>query len=54
MTELARFARDELGLQQRHLAVRSGMGLEPLHERLGWTVVGRWPRALRFSDTDDR
>lgn len=45
MTEVARLARDELELQQLHLAIRGGMGLETFYERLRWTVVGTWPRA---------
>lgn len=53
MRELARIARAD-GLQQLHLAVRGGMGLEDFYRRLGWHVVGAWPRALRFSRDDYR
>lgn len=53
MTELARTARDE-GLEQLHLAVRGGMGLEDFYRRLGWVITGRWPRALRFGEDDYR
>ena len=41
-------ARDEMHLDQLRLAVRGGMGLEAFYQRLGWTIAGRWPRALRF------
>jgi len=54
MTEVARTARVDLGLAQLHLEVRAGMGTEPFYERLGWQVVGRWPRALRLSGDDLR
>ena len=54
MTEVARAARDDLGLVQLHLEVRAGMGTEAFYERLGWEVVGRWPRALRLSADDLR
>jgi GNAT superfamily N-acetyltransferase len=49
MTELHRSAADDLGLESLRLEVRGGMGLEGFYERFGWTVVGRWPRALRFT-----
>ena len=47
-------ARDEMGLRQLRLAVRGGLGLEGFYERLGWREVGRWPRALRLADGDER
>lgn len=53
MAELARLAGDD-GLQQLHLTVRGGMGLEDFYRRLGWNVVGRWPDALRLADDDYR
>lgn len=53
MEELAGIARAE-GLEQLHLAVRGGMGLEDFYRRLGWHVVGAWPRALRLSPDDRR
>jgi GNAT superfamily N-acetyltransferase len=49
LTELQRSARDDLGLESLRLEVRGGMGLEAFYERFGWTVVGAWPRALRFT-----
>lgn len=54
MTTARRVARDELGVEQLHLAARAGAGLEPFYERLGWRVVGRWPGALRLAPGDDR
>lgn len=47
-------ARDEMHLDQLRLAVRGGMGLEAFYQRLGWTVAGRWPRALRLGPNDFR
>jgi GNAT superfamily N-acetyltransferase len=47
-------AREEMGLEQLHLAVRGGTGLERFYIRLGWTVTGRWPGALRLAPGDDR
>lgn len=49
MTELARSARDDLGLDSLRLEVRGGMGLEDFYGRFGWAVVGRWPGALQFT-----
>jgi GNAT superfamily N-acetyltransferase len=54
MRRLQAIARDDMGLEQLHLAVRGGMGLEAFYARLGWREVGRWPGALRLSPTDDR
>jgi GNAT superfamily N-acetyltransferase len=54
MAEVARAAREELGLEALRLEVRGGMGLEAFYERFGWRVVGRWPRALRFPPDDVR
>ncbi|MFD7445986.1 GNAT family N-acetyltransferase [Streptomyces sp. NPDC059909] len=54
MRELQRVARDELGLEQLHLAVRGGEGLEDFYGRLGWRETGRWPGALRLSPEDTR
>lgn len=53
MREVTKIARVE-GLEQLHLTVRGGMGLEAFYERLGWTVVGRWPRGLRLGEDDYR
>ncbi|MET7639277.1 GNAT family N-acetyltransferase [Streptomyces sp. NPDC005438] len=47
-------ARDEMGLEQLHLAVRAGVGLENFYERLGGKEIGRWRGALRFGPGDDR
>lgn len=47
-------ARTEMGLEQLHLAVRGGIGLESFYARLGWIVTGRWPGALRLAAGDDR
>ncbi|MFD8978963.1 GNAT family N-acetyltransferase [Streptomyces sp. NPDC059564] len=47
-------ARDEMGLEQLHLAVRGGAGLEEFYGRLGWQEIGRWPGALRLGADDDR
>lgn len=54
MNEARRFARDEMGLEQLHLAARAGAGLEDFYGRLGWKEIGRWPRALRLGPDDDR
>jgi hypothetical protein len=43
-----------MGLEQLRLAVRGGTGLEHFYARLGWTVIGRWPGALRLAPGDDR
>jgi GNAT superfamily N-acetyltransferase len=43
-----------LGLEQLQLTVRGGEGLEGFYERLGYTVVGRHPGAVRVSPGDDR
>ncbi|GHF04161.1 GNAT family N-acetyltransferase [Streptomyces morookaense] len=48
--EARRIARDQLGLEQLHLAARGGEGLERFYERLGWREVGRWPGALRLGE----
>ena len=54
MTEARRVAREEMGLEQLHLALRGGTGLERFYRRLGWRVVGSWPGALRVAPGDDR
>lgn len=53
MTEAAR-ASQHLGLQQLHIAVRGGQGLEDFYAALGWQIIGRWPAALRLGPGDDR
>lgn len=54
MEETVRFAREELSLEQLHLELRSGQGLEGFYESCGWQEVGRWPGALRLAAGDDR
>ncbi|MEV6978843.1 GNAT family N-acetyltransferase [Kitasatospora sp. NPDC093806] len=54
MRELRRIARDELALEQLHLAARSEEGLEDFYGRLGWRETGRWPDALRLAPGDTR
>jgi GNAT superfamily N-acetyltransferase len=49
MTELHRSAGEDLGLDSLRLEVRGGWGLEAFYEEFGWTVVGRWPGALQFT-----
>lgn len=54
MGRLREIARDEMGLEQLHLAARGGIGLEDFYGRLGWRVTGRWPGKLRFGPDDTR
>lgn len=54
MRHVHRTARDGMKLEQLHLAVRGGAGLEDFYSRLGWEEVGRWPSALRLGPSDDR
>lgn len=54
MSRARQVAREEMGLEQLHLAARGGMGLEDFYSRLGWQEIGRWPGALRFGPGDDR
>jgi GNAT superfamily N-acetyltransferase len=54
MTSARRIARQEMGLEQLHLAARGGMGLERFYAKLGWREIGRWPGALRLAPDDDR
>lgn len=57
MNRVREIARDEMGLEQLHLAARGGVGLEHFYRRLGWREIGRWPGALRLSagpGDDDR
>lgn len=54
MRRLREVARDDMRLEQLHLAVRGGMGLEAFYSRLGWQVVGRWPGKLRLAPDDTR
>jgi hypothetical protein len=54
MEEVRRVARDELGLEQLRLTVRSGHDLESFYGRLGWRELGRHPGAVRVAPGDDR
>ena len=54
MSEVARSAQVDLGLEQLHIEVRGGQGLEAFYETCGWQEVGRWPLALRLGPDDDR
>ena len=54
MTEVARAARDDLGLDFLRIEVRGGWGLEPFYEQFGWQVIGRWPGALQITPDDRR
>jgi GNAT superfamily N-acetyltransferase len=54
MTGAREIARDEMGLEQLHLAARAGVGLEGFYGRLGWKEIGRWHGALRLAPHDDR
>lgn len=54
MSWVREVARDEMGLEQLHLAARGGVGLEEFYGRLGWKEIGRWPGALRLASGDDR
>ena len=54
MRRLRDVARDEMGLEQLHLAARGGMGLEDFYTRLGWREIGRWPGKLRLAPDDAR
>jgi GNAT superfamily N-acetyltransferase len=54
MQRLRQVARDEMGLEQLHLAARGGEGLEEFYARLGWREIGRWPGKLRLARGDTR
>jgi len=54
MHRLRDIARDEMGLEQLHLAARGGTGLEDFYARLGGRVTGRWPGKLRLAPDDTR
>jgi len=44
----------ELGFDQLLLSARGGTGLPEFYSHLGWTEVGRFPRALRVGPGDVR
>ncbi|PYI69735.1 GNAT family N-acetyltransferase [Arthrobacter livingstonensis] len=52
MGEVARAATEDLALDQLHLELRSGLGLEDFYMSCGWQEVGRWPAALRLPEGD--
>jgi GNAT superfamily N-acetyltransferase len=54
MRSATQIAREEMSLEQLHLAARGGMGLERFYAKLGWREIGRWPGALRLAPGDDR
>ncbi len=54
MAEAARAARDDFGLQQLHLELRAGLGLEAFYESCAWEQVGRWPASLALNEHDHR
>jgi GNAT superfamily N-acetyltransferase len=54
MHRLRLVARDEMGLEQLHLAARGGTRLEDFYTQLGWREVGRWPGKLRLAPDDTR
>ncbi|MDA8284131.1 MAG: GNAT family N-acetyltransferase [Actinomycetota bacterium] len=54
LDEVARHARDDLGLERLFLSVRSGTGLEGWYARHGYHEVARLPGVLRVAPGDDR
>lgn len=52
MSEVARAAAEDFSLEQLHLELRGGMGLEGFYESCGWLEIGRWPAALRLPGGD--
>ncbi|MFI5801744.1 GNAT family N-acetyltransferase [Streptomyces sp. NPDC051561] len=54
LDEARRVAREDMGLEQLHLAARGGEGLEAFYVRHGWKETGRWPGALRLAPDDVR
>ena len=42
------------GLEQVHLTVRGGTGIEAFYEKLGYEVVSRVPDMIRVAEGDDR
>lgn len=48
----SRAATEDLALDQLHLELRSGMGLEDFYRSCGWQEIGRWPGALRLPEGD--
>jgi GNAT superfamily N-acetyltransferase len=54
MSEVARAAKNDFGLEQLHLELRGGQNLEGFYESCGWREIGRWLGALRLRPDDDR
>ena len=54
LTEVARAARDDLGLDWLRIEVRGGAGLEPFYAQFGWQLVGSWPAAVAVTPDDRR
>lgn len=54
MEEVARAAREDHRLEQLHLELRAGQGLEGFYESCGYKEIGRWPGALRLGVESDR
>lgn len=52
MAEVARAAAEDLTLEQLHLELRSGMGLEYFYKSCGWQEIGRWSGSLRLPGGD--
>lgn len=52
--EVERAARDDCSLDQLHLELRGGVGLERSLEHCGWLEIGRWPQGLRLGHDDFR
>lgn len=52
MAEVARASLEDFALEQLHLELRAGMGLEGFYESCGWREIGRWPAALRVASGD--
>jgi GNAT superfamily N-acetyltransferase len=54
LTEVARIAGEDLGLEQLRIEVREGQSLEAFYETCGRQEVGRWRRPLRLGPYDER
>ncbi|MCC9145266.1 MULTISPECIES: GNAT family N-acetyltransferase [unclassified Arthrobacter] len=52
MSEAARAAAEDFGLEQLHLEARGGVGLEDFYRSSGWQEVGRRRDALRLPGGD--
>ena len=54
LAEIARAAREDLGLERLLLSVRAGTGVDALYARHGWREVARLPGLMRVAPGDDR